>query len=268
MFTSIYPLQYFAERVGGDTVSVHSMVRAGAEVHSFEPSPADLQRLAGADLLLLNGLGIEPWADRTLDALGDAAPRTISLGEALEDQAEASAEVDDPHLWLDPLTAIAQAKLVAEALSIANPDSAAQYAANALPLLGDLQDLHEEFQTTLSECAHRTFVTTHAAYGHLAGRYGLEQISVTGLSPEAEPSARHLAELAELIADRGIEHILAEPSLSDRYAETIARESGADILELHQIGSVTSAELEEHGDYLGLMRDNLASLSLALGCAS
>jgi zinc transport system substrate-binding protein len=264
VFTSIYPLEYLAERIGGDAVTVHSLVPPGSEAHAYEPSPVDLQRLAKADLLLLNGLGMEPWAQRALDALGDAAPQTY-----VEQESGGTFPTNgDPHVWLDPDLSGAQAVMVTRALIRVDPDRVTEYTERGREVTTELNTLDEEFAAGLASCAHQTFVSTHAAYGHLAARFGLEQLSVTGLSPEAEPAAQHLANLIDLMRESGIEHLLAEPALSDRYAQTIARETGATILDIHPIGSVTPDELADHGDYMGLMRANLASLKLALECTA
>jgi zinc transport system substrate-binding protein len=264
VFTSIYPLEYLAERIGGNAVDVHSLVPPGGVAHAYEPSPADLQRLGKADLLLLNGLGMEPWAQRALDALGDAAPQT----SVAQESGTALPTNGDPHVWLDPNLTGGQAVMVTRALIRVDPDRLTEYAERGQEVTADLNAMDAEFAAGLASCAHQTFVTTHAAYGHLAARFGLEHLSVTSLLSEAEPSAQHLASLIDLMEERGIEYLLADPALSDRYAQTIARETGATILDIHPIGSVTPAELADHGDYMGLMRDNLASLQLALECTA
>ncbi|MYB84099.1 MAG: zinc ABC transporter substrate-binding protein, partial [Chloroflexi bacterium] len=173
----------------------------------------------------------------------------------------------DPHFWLDPLLAITQAERIAEALIEADPEGADVYRANLATLSSELRALHAEFEAGLSSCVHREFVTSHAAYGYLAAAYGLEQVPIAGLSPEAEPSPQRLAAIADRIKDLGITAVLLEPVLSGENERTLADETGAGIYQIHAIESVTQTELDEHRDYLGLMRDNLKSLRAAMECS-
>ncbi|MXW31163.1 MAG: zinc ABC transporter substrate-binding protein, partial [Chloroflexi bacterium] len=124
-----------------------------------------------------------------------------------------------------------------------------------------------EFEAGLSSCVHREFVTSHAAYGYLALAYDLEQVPVAGLSPDAEPSPQRLASIADRINDLGLGAILVEPVLSGSYEQVLAAETGASIYTIHPMDGITQAELDEHGDYFGLMRDNLKSLRAAMECS-
>ena len=173
----------------------------------------------------------------------------------------------DPHFWLDPLRAITQAERIAEALIEADPDGADTYRTNLAALAADLRALHAEFEAGLSSCAHREFVTSHSAYGYLALAYDLEQVGIAGLSPEVEPSPQRLASIADRIKELRITAVLLEPVLSGENERSLASETGAGIYKIHSIESVTQAELDEHGDYLGLMRDNLKSLRAAMECS-
>ena len=173
----------------------------------------------------------------------------------------------DPHFWLDPLRAISQAERIADALIQADPEGASIYRANLATLSDELRALHAEFETGLSSCVHREFVTSHSAYGYLAEAYDLKQVGIAGLSPEAEPSPQRLAAIADRIKDLGITAVLLEPVLSGAHERALADETGAGIYQIHAIESVTQAELDEHGDYFGLMRDNLRSLRAAMECS-
>ncbi len=173
----------------------------------------------------------------------------------------------DPHFWLDPLRAIIQAERIAEAFIQADPEGADFYRANLAALSSELRALHVEFEAGLRSCAHREFVTSHSAYGYIALAYDLEQVGVAGLSPETEPSAQRLASIADRIKDLGITAVLLEPVLSGANIQSLARETGAGVYPIHAIESVTQNELDEHGDYFGLMRDNLNSLRAAMECS-
>ena len=346
---SIYPMQYFAERVGGERVRVVTLVPPGVEAHAFRLAPSDLRVLAESAVIAMNGLEMEPWMERAIEALGDdaraivveaadaeAAMPHVEDEHGHEDEDEHGHEDEDehghededehghededarghededehghededehghededehghededehghededehghddhahgefdPHLWNDPLLAIGQAERIADALIEADPDGADVYRANLAALAADLRDLHAEFQDGLASCRHRQFIASHAAYGYLAARYDIKQVEIAGLSPEAEPTAGRLAELADLIEETGISVVLVEPVLSGANESALAQEAGIRQLPIHAIGSVTPAELERHGDYIGLMRDTLASLRVAMECA-
>ena len=122
------------------------------------------------------------------------------------------------------------------------------------------------YQRDLRRCARRTFVTTHAAFGHLASRYGLNQVSLEGLSPEAEPGPRELERLVDEVRESGATTVFFEPLVSAELAETVAREAGVSTAELDPIEGLDDDELATGADYFTVMRDNLASLRKALGC--
>ena len=348
---SIYPMQYFAERVGGDRVEVTPLVPPGAEGHTFELTARDLLMIAEADVIAMNGVELEPWLERALESLGNDVSGVVveaaDAGDALEfedheaeegedhdeeegedhgdeeeeeeegehhDEGEEEEEEDhhgdeeeeeeegehhdegeeeegedhgdeeedhgdeeeghghghgelDPHFWLDPLRAITQAERIAAALIEADPEGEETYRANLAALSADLRALHAEFEAGLASCAHREFVTSHAAYGYLALAYDLEQVSVSGLSPGFDPSPQRLAGIADRINDLGIEAVLVEPVLSGANEQVLADETGAGIYMIHPMDGVTQDELDEHGDYFGLMRDNLNSLRAAMECS-
>ncbi|MXY00141.1 MAG: ABC transporter substrate-binding protein [Chloroflexi bacterium] len=299
---SIFPLGYFAERVGGDLVTVEVLVRPGFENHGFVPTASDLRSLEDADLVVMNGLELEPWMERALATLGENPDRIVVEAadaaraiegvphghghgdegheedddHAHEDDDDHGHEEDehahdhgelDPHMWLDPVLAVAQVERIRDAFISVDPGNADTYRANASALADELGTLDAEIAEGLSSCRHDHFVTSHAAYGYLAARYGIEQIPVAGLSPETEPSPRELAEISDQIAELGLEYVMVEPVLSGELTSALAREHGIDLISIHAIESVTQAELDDHDDYFGLMRDNLANLVLALDCA-
>ncbi|MBM3934143.1 MAG: hypothetical protein FJ319_07560 [SAR202 cluster bacterium] len=174
----------------------------------------------------------------------------------------------DPHVWLDPLKAIELVKVIRDALIARNPASAAAYTDNADLLIADLNALDSRFQTGLATCSKKQVATSHEAFGYMARRYGFEQMAVSGLSPEAEPSPRDLADLSSRIKKAGIQYVLVEPILSQRLAQTVAKEVNATLLPLHPIESVTLDESRSGETYFTLMDKNLTSLKQALGCST
>jgi zinc transport system substrate-binding protein len=265
--TTLYPLEYFARRIGGERVTVVNLVAPGVEAHSFDPTPADIRKLDGADVVLYNGSGFEPWMDRALTAISSRDRRVIQAGP--EGEAKNGGQGNgglDPHVWLDPLLAMNQVQLILSGLVQVDPDGAAVYEANTAIVQAELETLDSRFTAGLDSCRLDHFVTSHAAFGHLADRYGLVQIAITGLSPDAEPGARDLASIAETIRELGVEHIMVEPIISPQFAETLAREVGAELLPLHPLESLTPEQSREGEDYFSLMEANLENLRLALGC--
>ena len=264
--TTLYPLEYFTQRIGGDEVSVVNLLKPGVEAHSFEPTPADIRKLDAADVIIYNGSGFEPWMDRALSTISSSGgPRLIVETSYVWGQENGPGEID-PHVWLDPLKAMEQVKLIRDALSSANPDAAARHATNAQELLTELSSLHQTFIVGLEDCTHDQFVTSHAAFGHVAERYGLEQIPISGLSPEAAPGPADLARIADTARELGVSYVMVEPIISAAFAETLAREIDAQLLPLHPLESLTPDESRRGDDYFSIMEANLNNLSMALEC--
>jgi zinc transport system substrate-binding protein len=151
---------------------------------------------------------------------------------------------------------------------VAAPAAAVEHVRNSALLIEDLKELHRRFQSGLKDCRLDRFITSHAAFGYLADRYGVRQVSITsGFSPEVEPAPRELARLADMIKEMGSRYVMVEPIISTRLAETLAREAGATLLTLHPLANLTVAEKERNETYFSLMDANLRSLRTALECA-
>ncbi|MGH7418215.1 MAG: metal ABC transporter substrate-binding protein, partial [Candidatus Rokuibacteriota bacterium] len=197
---SIFPLADFARRIGGDRVNVQTLIQGGGDAHDFQPAPRDLTQLARARLFVYNGGGFEPWAARVIRQLPpDAVAVDTTAGLGLRDD-----RGTDPHVWLDPLLAARQVDAIRGGLIRADPAGRTVYDANAAALAGELAALHDEFAAALGRCRRREFITAHAAFGHLARRYGLTMVPLSGLSPDAEPSPARLAAVVRLARQRGI----------------------------------------------------------------
>ena len=266
--TTLYPLEYFARRIGGDSVKVVNLISNGVEAHDFEPSPGDMQKLDAADLIIFNGADFEPWMVRALDAIGKEGRAILEAGHGLTDYGIERQDGDrvDPHVWLDPLIAVEQARLVQSGLSHANPALGEVYAGHADTLIRELEELDRQFRSGLADCRLRKFVTSHDAFSYLAGRYSLETIPISGLSPEAQPSPRDLARLTDTIRGLGIKYVMAESIVSSSLARTLADEVGAELLTLHPLESLTNDQSDRGENYFSLMNSNLSSLRTALEC--
>lgn len=265
--TTLYPMTFFAEQVGGRLVEVTGLIRPGTSPHTFEPSPSDVLTLQSAAVIVYNSGAFETWIDDALDAMDtrqrivvEAADLDVSFGEEHDHGAV------DPHVWLDPIQAMAQVERIRDAFVEADPDGAGAYRVGAAALVERLAGLHDRFSTALRGCSHRTFIVNHRAFGHLAQRYGLDQVAISGPEPQSEPGPRSVAAIAGLMKDRGIRHVLAEPIVSSDIAETIAREVGGEVLILHPLGALTPDELDAGEDYFSIMEANLHTLTIALDC--
>ncbi len=274
---AFYPLQYVAQRVGGDAVAVTGLAKPGAEPHDLELTIEQVSAVADADLVLYLK-GFQPVVDdavagqdaaRALDAATVAPLLDASAGghehegEEEPGHAEETGE-KDPHLWLDPTRLAAVGDAVAARLGQADQAGAAGFTARAQALRADLTALDQEFAAGLKTCARREIVTSHAAFGYLADRYDLEQVAITGLTPEAEPSLQRLTAVAEEAKEHGATTIFFETLVSPKVAETIADQVGAKTAVLDPVEGLQPGAT---GDYLSVMRANLATLRTALGCS-
>jgi zinc transport system substrate-binding protein len=278
--TTFYPLQYLAQRIGGERADVIGLVPPGVEPHDWEPTPQDIMSINKASVFIYQGAGLEPWAARTVASLPSDKPIVVEATEGFAlkpgipeeegegTRAESSDEpVLDPHIWLNPQLYKKQAQAVRNALVKADPESEAIYQDNLVSLEKDLDELDSEMERGLSSCQRHTIVTSHAAFAYLADRYGLQQLAVTGLSPDAEPSPARLREIIQQVRDEGANHIFFETLVSPAISETVAKEVGAQTLVLDPIEGLTLEEITARADYFSVQRQNLANLRIALGCS-
>lgn len=276
---SFYPLAEVAEQVGGERVAVTNLTTAGAEPHDLELTPADVDRIEDADVVLVLGRGFQPAvedaADRresgTVEVLGelpiDAEGRRVEGDHADEDDDAGDGGGLDPHVWLDPVLMVDAVGAVTAALAAADPAHAAEYEHNAAEYESEIEGLHAEYTAGLSGCERTTIVTAHDAFEYLTSRYGLTQRPIAGLSPEDEPDPRRLAELADLSEREGVTTIFTETLVSPALAETLAREAGGlETAVLNPLEGLDEDEIDAGESYVSVMQANLEVLRAALGC--
>jgi zinc transport system substrate-binding protein len=264
---AFYPLAWAAEEVAGDDVDVVNLTPPGSEPHDIELTARDVERVRDADVVLYLGQGFMPALEdavegheRAIDLLEGQSLR-VGGDEHLDEGRAGHGGGDrarDPHVWLDPKRLAGFAATIAEELG----DSDA-----ATDLVARLEELDGQFRLGLANCERHEIVTSHAAFGYLADAYGLQQIALTGLSPESEPSPRALEELVEEVREERATTVFFESLVSPRLAETVAREAGAETAELNPLEGLGEDELEAGEDYLSVMRANLEVLRDALGCS-
>jgi zinc transport system substrate-binding protein len=263
-----YPLEWAADRVGGDRVAVSSLTPPGAEAHDLELAPQDVAGIVDADLLVYLD-GFQPGLDEAADSeAGDHAWDAGQAADLVAGEAHADAEDDDavdPPFWLDPMRLASVADALADRLAELDPDGATTYAENAAALRADLEALDGEMRDGLAGCAVGTLVTAHDAFGYLGDRYGLEVVGISGLSPSQEPDPSQLAEIATLVRDRGVTTVYTETMVDPAVAETVAEEAGARTAVLDPIEGLT--DQSAGADYLQVMRANLATLQEGQSCS-
>ena len=266
--TSLYALSDFAGHVGGGLVSVTNITPAGTEPHDYEPTPQDIARVYSADLFIFNGNGMDPWADKILpdlEAQGIVVLRMSDHVRSLEAGPEGNGE-RDPHFWLDPGIAQKEVGIIADALTKIDEGHAKEYIQNRDSFIAALAQLDREYEAGLSSCLLHEIFTSHNAFAYLAARYNLGVRYIQGLSPDEEPSARRIAELADRARAENVRYIFFETLVSPRVANTLAGEIGAQTLVLNPIEGLTDAELRDGKDYISIMRNNLVALRTALSC--
>ncbi|MCC3654194.1 metal ABC transporter substrate-binding protein [Streptomyces sp. S07_1.15] len=278
---SFYPLEFVAEEVGGEHVSVTSLTKPGVEPHDLEIKPRQTAELSEADVAFYLK-GLQPAVDAAVAQSGvkkavDAAE--LGTGEHGEEHTgehagepesggdgdghDHSGGASDPHLWLDPTQYAEVAEGFAKTLAEADPDHAAAYEKNAGALVKKLEALDEDFADGLRNRTTDTFITTHAAFGHLASRYGLEQEAIGGLDPEAEPSPARMRELHTIAEREKVTTVFFETLVSDATAKTLAADTGLRTDVLDPLEGITDRSAGD--DYFEVMRANLDALRKALG---
>src|SRR3989338_1946516 len=224
---SFYPIAEFARHVGGDLVNVETITPIGADP-------------IGAKL----GIGERSWI----------MSHTVTLIE------------HDPHIWLNPVLAKQEVMWIYSALSYVDPTHDAIYKQNAEAYINQLSALDEAYAHGLKTCANRTVVTSHEAFAYLAKQYKFETIAITGLSPEEEPSAGRLAEIAKLAKEKQIKYIFFETLVSPKLAQTLASEIGAQTLVFDPIEGVSEEDQAAGKNYVSIMQENLTNLKIGMMC--
>lgn len=272
---TVLPLGEFASRIAGDRAEVSLLLPPGAGVHTWQPRPADISRLAKADLLLYIGGDLEPWLPGLLGALPGGRLRTFEASSGLpmieahdeHEAGEAAHGTLDPHIWLDLEIDVRIVGGIAEELSAIDPEGRNVFRANAEALAGRLRRLDADFREGLSSCPGRDIVLAgHGAFGYLARRYGLVQRALYGLSPDAQPKPRDLIEAVDFCRRNGIRTVFFENSVSPALSRTLAREIGGRVLVLQAGHNLTREQQDRKVGFFELMDENLKALRLGLGC--
>ena len=270
---SFNALYEFVAAIGGDQVTVSVIIPDGTEPHDFEPKANDLAALSDADIFVMNGLGMEPWAAETIDASkntglvvvdASAGVETIPIEDAQEDALTEEHEGEDdeahqhehgafdPHIWLSPRCAVTMAGNIKDALTKADPGNSTYYETNYTTFSDELEGLYSEFSDKFKTAENKSFVTGHAAFAYLCRDFGLLQNSVADVFAEGEPSAQQLAALVDYCRAHQVTTIFSEALVSTAVSVTLASEVGAEVKAIY-----TMASTENGKSYLERMERNL-----------
>ena len=267
-FNALYEL---SAAVGGDKVAISVIIPDGTEPHDFEPRARDLAMLKDADIFVVNGLGMEDWADDAVKAAGNTDIRVVDASSGVEaisieeheevqtgvhegeNEAEHEHGAYDPHIWLSPLCAVTMAGNIRDALVHTDPANSAYYDANYKSFTDALETLHAQYAEKLKNADNKSFVTGHAAFAYLCRDFGLVQNSVEDVFAEGEPGAQQLAALVGYCRENHITTIFTEALVSAAVFETLAREVGASVKPIY-----TMASAENGKSYLDRMEENLS----------
>jgi len=272
---SFYPLQFATEQVGGGHIAVTTLTKPGAEPHDVELTPRDVATVSKARLVVYEK-GLQGAVDQAVESQGrnhslDVSPAARlnlrfqpTVGAPAQVADENAPGTRDPHFWLDPQRYSEVARAIAARLSSADPANKADYDKNAKAFGGRLATLSQDFTAGLATCRRKEIVTSHAAFGYLAERFGLRQIAINGLSPGAEPRAAVLAAVSSYARTHGVTTIYAETLVSPAIAQTLANETGAMMATLDPVEGLTGKS--EGKDYFTVMRANLRALQAGQSC--
>ncbi|WP_335491215.1 metal ABC transporter solute-binding protein, Zn/Mn family, partial [Neobacillus niacini] len=275
IYTTVFPLQYFTERIGDKFVRVNTVYPPGADEHTFEPSQKDMIKLADSDLFFYIGLGLEGFVEKAKESLKNEKVTLIPTAENLilnpvEDHDNDADHEDDghgdfnPHVWLDPIYSKEMAAVIRDSLVEKMPENKEAFDQNYQQLAKELDELDFKFESMVQTAKNKNILVTHAAFSYWEQRYGIKENSISGLSTTNEPTQRDLEKIISLADKEGIQYILFEQNVQSKLAEIVQKEIGARALPLHNLGILTKENIKDKETYFTLMNQNLETLKTAL----
>lgn len=300
VYTTVYPLTYFTERIAGDLVDVQSIYPAGSNEHTFEPTQQEMIKLADADLMFSIGLGLEGFIDSAKKTLQNENVEFIATADHISDEdleaalghkeeaheeqhdeghedehghedAEEAESHDghdhgstDPHVWMSPVLSEKLAESIKVSLTEADPENAETYESNYTELVTELETLDRSFEALSDRVNKDTFFVSHAAFSYLSEPYGFEQVAIAGLNSQDEPSQKELTQIVDLAKEKDVEYIVFEQNVSSNLTEVIQNEVGAEAIQMHNLGVLTQENIDNEETYFTLMEKNLQVLETIL----
>ncbi|HEM3702357.1 TPA: zinc ABC transporter substrate-binding protein [Streptococcus suis] len=268
--TSFYPIYSLVKEVSGELNDVR-MIGSRQGIHSYEPSAADIKAIYDADVFIYHSRILESWANRLEPNLQGSSVKVLEASTTLPlikvpglEDMEVSQGIDeaslyDPHTWLDPILVADEAREIAKLLGEQDPDHAQEYHENAEAFAKEAEQLYQTYKPIFEKVSSKTFVTQHTAFSYLAHRFGLTQLGIAGVSEE-EPSPKRLAEIKEFVEDYQVRTIFVEKGVSDKMAQTLAKETGVELRVLDPL----EADPENAATYLDNLKVVLDTLAKEL----
>ncbi|GER66507.1 adhesin [Weizmannia acidilactici] len=263
VYTTVYPLEYVTQQIGGKYVTVQTIYPPGTDEHTYEPSQKDILKLADSDFFFYIGLGLEGFADKAKQVLQGQNVKMMALGDRLNVPEKNSPNVD-PHVWLDPVYVKQMADMIAEQLSKKMPKQKAYFEKNYKQLAQKLDKVNAEYKAAVQKSRNKEIVVSHAAYGYWVKRYGIKQIPIAGLSTSDEPSQQQLEKVIQKVKQDHLSYIVFEKNVPSKIADVVQQETNTKPVYIHHLGVRTNKEIKEHKDYFTLVNDNLKALEKAL----
>ncbi|MGB3862180.1 MAG: zinc ABC transporter substrate-binding protein [Candidatus Aminicenantaceae bacterium] len=283
---SVFPLMEFAQAVCGERGEVSLLLPAGAEIHTWRPRPSDLIKISKSDVFIHIGADLEPWLDDVLKSVNNPNLHILRASDSVLpiERVEHQQEIDhkeqhdkhahkhthgtlDPHIWLDFVIDQRIIDNIVELFSRMEPEDSELFERNGAAYKQKLEECDRRFREELGQCKNRTFILGgHAAFGYLARRYDLQQVSLYGVSPDSRPTPKQLVRVVELAKQHQINVIYFEVYVSYDLANVIAEEVGAKTLVLNPAANLTVEQSKANMTFLDIMNQNLTSLKKGLSC--
>lgn len=274
VYTSFYPIYDITKQIVGDKMDVQNLGSLETEAHDWEASAKDLANLNNAELLIINGAGMESWKDNVSESSNVEILDTTVGGDLIrvDDEEEYNKESEDyhnyeefdPHTWLSPSMGKDQAKVIANKLSEIDPENKDYYQENYEKLAKELDDIINEYKDKFNSKEDNEFVVPHEAFGYLCRDFNLEQIPLTGITSTEEPDAKTMQEVTDKIKEENIHTIFYEKGGSDKASKAIANEINGETKPLSTLEFVSKEDLEKEVHYQDLIRENLESILKSL----
>jgi len=264
-----FALYDITKHIAQDSMNVSMIMPIGVDAHTFEPTPKLMVNINKADLVIYSGAGLEPWIHgfefkkAVINMSKHVKLRKLNHTEVKEDGHE---NLIDPHYWLDPNNMKIATNVITNALIKISPSNKKLYIKNRDSYLAMLNSLDKDYRKDLSICKLNTIIVNHNAFGYVAQRYGFHVEALTGLTPEAEPSARNMARLIDMIKKDSVSTVFFESFVNNRAMKSIANEAKVAVNVFQPLANVTSDEAKKHSTYESIMKENLYKLSKALKC--
>lgn len=276
IYTTVYPLQFFAQEIGGEFVQSETVYPAGVDAHTYEPTAKTMTKLAEADAFLYIDQEYEAFAAQAENALENQNVNFVSIHSQQEDLFqkpihEEEAKNDehnhgefDPHIWLDPVRTKELLDVLKEELVTLDPEHEEFFEERTEELKIQLDQLDQEFKDVISTKQNPKILVSHAGYGYWESRYGIEMIAVQGLSTSDEPSQKELEDIIDQAKNNNVEYLIFEQNIASHVSEILQSELGLNALKIHNLEVLTEQNQKDHEDYFSIMRNNLEVLQKAL----